>query len=81
MVNQQVSDAIRRTQLYLDDHPLLRWFVVPLIFMAGIVVLAGLILGVTPGGIGQIVVGFLVASTLAIIIGLAIEQVLIAILR
>ena len=81
MVNQRVSDAIRRSQLYLDEHPLLRWFVVPLIFMAGIVILAGIILGVAPGGIGQIVVGFLVASTLAIIVGLALERVLIVILR
>ena len=53
MAKQRVSDAIHQTQRYLGEHPLLRWFVVPLFFMAGIVVLAGSFSVLLPVGLAR----------------------------
>lgn len=80
MANRTVSDLTHRTSRFLDEHPVVRWFVVPLLFMATVVLLLGIFLSITPFGIAQLVVGYLAVATLAVVVGLAVEKLLIAVL-
>lgn len=79
MASRTISDATRRTSRYLGEHPVVRWFVVPLLFMATVVLLLGLFLRITPLSVAQLVVGYLLVATLAVVVGLAIEKVLLAV--
>lgn len=80
MATRTFADVTHRTGRFLDNHPLVRWFVVPLLFMATVVLLVGVFLGFTNYDLVQLVSGYLLVSTLAVLLGLAVERVLVAIL-
>ncbi|ADD05010.1 uncharacterized protein Nmag_1431 [Natrialba magadii ATCC 43099] len=77
MISQAWSDRIHRVRLFLGEHPALRWFALPLIFM-GAVITALLLLAsdVTVVEAGQVTGLFLLASAGVVALGLGTERAL-----
>jgi len=68
-----MRDFIRSTSRYLDDHWILKWFVVPILFMASILFVLGLLTAAAPGETGQLV-GLFVGFSLAVVaVGLLLD--------
>lgn len=68
-----MSDVLRKTSRYLDDHWVLKWFVAPILFMASMLFVVGLFVTKTAGETVQ-VVGLFVAISLAVVaLGLALD--------
>ena len=47
-----MREFVRSASRYLDDHWILKWFVVPVLFMASILFVLGLLMTATPGETG-----------------------------
>jgi hypothetical protein len=70
-----MRDFIRSASRYLDDHWILKWFVVPILFMASILFVLGLLTVGTAGETGQLV-GLFVGFSLAVVaVGLTFDWV------
>ena len=68
-----MRDFVRSASRYLDDHWILKWFVVPVLFMASMLFVLGLLMTATPGETGQLV-GLFVGFSLAVVaVGLALD--------
>lgn len=77
MVPQEISDRIHRFRLFLDEHPVMRWFVVPLIGMGAVIAVILLLASdVTAVEAGQVTGLFLLLSAAVIALGLGIERAL-----
>ncbi|WP_135826306.1 hypothetical protein [Halorussus ruber] len=61
-----MSDFVRRTSRYLDDHWVLKRFVVPVLFMASMLFVVGLLTTATAGETGQLV-GLFAGFSLAVV--------------
>ncbi|WP_312910479.1 hypothetical protein [Natronosalvus caseinilyticus] len=76
MISQSVSDHVHRASSFLEAHPFLRWFVVPIGFMGGIVAaLAILVGGSTPLEIAQVVGLYALFCFGVVVLGLIVERV------
>ncbi|ELZ01677.1 hypothetical protein C482_06482 [Natrialba chahannaoensis JCM 10990] len=77
MISQAWSDRIHRVQLFLGEHPALRWFALPLIFMGAVItVLLLLASDVTAVEAGQVTGLFLLGSGAVTALGLGAERAL-----
>ena len=65
-----MSDLLRRTSRYLNDHWVLKWFVVPVLFMAAILFVVGLLTTASAGQTGQLVLLFVAFSLAVVAVGL-----------
>ena len=71
-----VYAALLRVRRFLDDHWLIRWFVVPLLFMGACVFLLALVLPIFgPGDAVQLAVAYLVLAFAVVVVGLVVERV------
>jgi hypothetical protein len=68
-----MSDFVRRASRYLDDHWVLKWFVVPILFMASMLFVVGLLTTATAGETGQLVGLFAGFSLAVVALGLLLD--------
>lgn len=61
-----VSDLLRKSSRFLDDHWILKWFVVPVLFMASVLFVVGLLTTAGAGETGQLV-GLFAGFSLAVV--------------
>jgi hypothetical protein len=75
MIIRGVSKIFHASSDFLSERPFLRWFVVPILFMGGVIAVTALLLSsLTVGEIAQ-VVGLYTAFCLAwVVSGLAVER-------
>ncbi|GGL53587.1 hypothetical protein [Halocalculus aciditolerans] len=73
MLPRRVTDplhaAAQRSSRFLDDHWLVRWFVIPVLFM-GLLVLPGF----APGDSLQLTAAYLALAALSLLLALAVER-------
>ena len=70
-----MSDLLRRTGRFLDDHWVLKWFVAPVLFMASLLFVVALVVTKTLTESGQLV-GLFVGFSLAVVgVGLALDWI------
>ena len=68
-----MREFVRSASRYLDDHWILKWFVVPVLFMASILFVLGLLMTSRAGETGQLA-GLFVGFSLAVVaVGLALD--------
>ncbi|UPV74203.1 hypothetical protein M0R89_16895 [Halorussus limi] len=68
-----MSDLVRTASRYLDDHWVLKWFALPILFMASMLFALSLVLTPTAGESVQLV-GLFVGFSLAVVaVGLALD--------
>jgi len=68
-----MREFVRSASRYLDDHWILKWFVVPVLFMASILFVLGLLTTSRAGETGQLA-GLFVGFSLAVVaVGLALD--------
>lgn len=70
-----MRNFIRTASRYLDDHWILKWFVVPILFMASMLTVLGLLMTTTPGETGQLVGLFAGFSLAVVAVGLVLDWV------
>ena len=68
-----MSDLLRRTNRVLDDHWVLKWFVVPILFMASILFVIGLLTTATASESAQLVGLFGGFSLAVVAVGLLLD--------
>lgn len=70
-----MSDALRTASRFLDDHWVLKWFVAPILFMATILFVLGVLVTATAGETAQLA-GLFVATSFAVVtLGLVLDWV------
>lgn len=79
MLPRRVTDplhaAAQRSSRFLDDHWLVRWFVIPVLFMGLLVLLTALVLpGFAPGDSLQLTAAYLALAALSLLLALAVER-------
>lgn len=79
-MSDALADVRHRTGRFLDAHPVVRWFVVPILFMATAVLLLALALpGLAPLDAAELTAGYLAVSAGVVVVGLAVERVAVAV--
>ncbi|WP_128475760.1 hypothetical protein [Halorussus pelagicus] len=71
-----MSDLLRRASCYLDDHWVVKWFVLPILFMASMLFALGFVLTPTAGENAQLVGLFVVFSMAVVAVGLTLDWLL-----
>ena len=71
-----MSDLLRRTSRYLDDHWVVKWFVLPILFMASMLFALGVVLTPTAGQNAQLVGLFVGFSVVVTVVGLGLDWLL-----
>ncbi|MFC4450452.1 hypothetical protein [Halorussus aquaticus] len=70
-----MSDSLRTASRFLDDHWVLKWFVAPILFMATILFVLGMLVTATAGETAQLA-GLFVATSFAVVtLGLVLDWV------
>jgi hypothetical protein len=67
-----MREFVRSTSRYLDDHWILKWFVVPVLFMASMLFVLGVLM-TTPSETGQLAGLFIGFSLAVVAVGLALD--------
>lgn len=68
-----MADLLRKTSRYLDDHSVLKWFVVPILLMASALFVLGLLL-TTPEETTQLAGLFAGFSLAVVAVGLLLDR-------
>jgi hypothetical protein len=68
-----MRSLLHETSRYLDDHWVLKWFVVPILFMASMLFVVGLLTTATAGETGQLVGLFAGFSLAVVALGLLLD--------
>lgn len=75
LIREVISNATYRTRPHLHDHPFLRWFVLPILFMGGVIAFTAITVGnLSLWEIVQVVGLFVGFSVAWVILGLGIER-------
>ncbi|MGQ3722387.1 hypothetical protein ACT9NR_16215 [Natrialba aegyptia] len=72
-----MSDRLHRFRQFLDEHPVIRWFAIPLVFMGSVITAVLMVFAnATTNELAQIVGLFLVLSDAVVALGLGVERAL-----
>lgn len=82
MALSRVGETVRRGSAFLEDHPIVRWFVVPVLAMAGFVAFVTLVFArPTAWETLQVVGTYLVLSFAVVGVGLAVGRLALSVRR
>ncbi|PSP54513.1 hypothetical protein BRC82_10040 [Halobacteriales archaeon QS_1_67_19] len=71
-----MRSLLRRTSRYLDEHYVFKWFAVPILFMASIIFIVGLLVVATTAVEMLTLVGLFVAFSFAVVAaGLVLDRI------